>query len=712
MDNTTKAAPRTASICVGLVALTLAAFWPVVRNGFVSFDDTAYITENGRVLAGLNWDNVRWAFGTVYFGNWHPLTWLSLMFDVELFGLDPAFHHLHSLLLHAASVVLLFLALKRMTGATWPSALVAAFFAVHPLRVESVAWAAERKDVLSVFFGMLSLWAYARYVEQSKVQSLKPKVGDAEPKVGATGVECRVSGAGVHNPESEITEHGTPNTHHFSSFKFQVSRFYLLSLLFFALSLMSKAMLVTLPFVLLLLDFWPLERFEIKNQKSKIESCISLPPLRLLFEKLPFFAMSALSTVVGFSAMSDAGGFSSYPRFGLGYRLAHTVWGYLGYLGKLVLPVNLALPYPPPARLGAGQIALAVSILGFVSLGALLLLRRRPYLAVGWFWFLGVLFPVSTVVRSGLEDIADRYTYFASIGFFIALTWGLIECTKESRCLTMTARFLAVAALGACLQLSNLQVTYWRDSERLYRHALSVSPNSFVAHNGLGSELFKQGKVDDAIQQCQTAVEIEPGYDPAHSNLGRFFAAKKDYESAIAHFELALKLSPRDPHPRNNFGNVLFLLGRNEEALAQFAEVVRLDPNHAEAHNNLALACRRLGRTAEAIPHFRQAIQLKPDFAAAFNNLAWILATHPDAQFRNGPEAVQLATRACELTRYEQPVVLATLAAAYAETGRFPEAVSFAERAQERAGSGQNEVTQKLSAMLVSFRAGQPYHAD
>ena len=679
MDNTTKAASRPAAIFVGLAALTLAAFWPVLHNGFISFDDTAYVTENGRVLAGLNWDNVRWAFGTDYFGNWHPITWLSLMLDVELFGLEPGLHHLHSLLLHAGSVVVLFLALKRMTATTWPSALVAALFAAHPLRVESIAWAAERKDVLSVFFGILSLWAYAQYAQHLQIKNQKSKI-----KI-----------------------------------------YYPLSLLFFALALMSKAMLVTLPFVFLLLDYWPLERFATKNQKSKIK--ILFP---LLVEKLPFFAMSAVSTVIGFSAMSAAGGFSSYPRFGLGYRLAHTVCGYLEYLTKLLLPVNLALPYPPPVRLGVGHIALAVTILALISIGALFLVRSRPYLGVGWLWFLGALFPVSTVVRSGLEDVADRYTYFPSIGFFVMVVWSLSEASNRwsvasSRNTGPPSRFtslaslsnpgaalLASAVLVALVLASNHQVAYWHDSERLYRHALDVSPNSFVAHNGLGSELFKQGKVEEAIQECQTAVQIEPGYDPAHSNLGRFFASKKDYDSAIAHFELALKLSPRDPHPRNNFGNVLFLLGRNDEALDQFAEVVRLDPGHAEAHNNLALALRRLGRTAEAIPHFRQAIRLKPDFVAAFNNLAWTLATQPDAQLRNGLEAVQMATRACELTRYEQPVLLATLAAAYAETGQFAEAISFAERSQERAGGGQNELTQRLPAMLEAFRASRPYHAD
>jgi tetratricopeptide (TPR) repeat protein len=668
------AARRTILICISLAILTVATFWQVTGNGFVNFDDPNYVTENGRVLAGLNWDNVKWAFSTDYFGNWHPITWLSHMLDVQLFGLNPGWHHLHSVFLHAGSVVLLFLALLRMSRVTWPSAFVAALFAIHPLRVESVAWVAERKDVLSVFFAMLSLWAYAHYVQSptSKVLSL-----------------------GTDAPRT---------TPHASRFTFHSSCYYVLSLLCFALALMSKAMMVTLPFVFLLLDYWPLRRFQLATLRSQPSHL-----RRLVWEKAPFLAMSAASTVLGFSLLRHAGAIAEAPASGVWDRLANTGYGYLGYLSKMVWPVNLVLPYPRPAQVSAGELLLIATIIAMGSIGALLLLRRRPYVAVGWFWFLGGLLPVSGVFRLGPQAMADSYTYFPCIGFFIALTWSLADAVGQWRWRPAAGGCLAAAVLTACILATNRQLAYWRDSERLFQHALAASRGNYAAHTGLSFELFKQGKVDEAIKECKTAVQLDPRYDPAHSALGRYFAEKKDYESAIAHCETAIKLHPGDLKARNNLGNVLFLEGRYAVAKTQFAEVLRLDPNHTDAHNNLALTCQKLDQTAEAIAQFRQAIQLRPGFAAALNNLAWILATSPEPQFRNGSEAVRLATEACDSTQFAQPNMLGTLAAAYAEAGQFHEAIALAEQAQERAGTGQNPLQDRLGAMIASFSAGHPY---
>ena len=696
---------RTVFICLSLAAVTLATFWPVVGNGFINFDDNAYVTENRRVLAGLNWENVKWAFSTGYFGNWHPITWLSHMLDVQLFRLNPGLHHLHSVFLHAGSAVLLFLALKQMSRAAWPSAFVAALFALHPLRVESIAWAAERKDVLSVFFALLSLWAYARYVE-AKGKEESAKQPTPEVAASASGTP-NFENSKAQSPGMSIEE-APPSSHT----RGQLILYYLLALTSFALALMSKAMMVTLPFVFLLLDYWPLGRLRLSTINTPPSTTAQPSTLgRLVWEKAPFFAMSVASTILGFMLLRHAGATREVPGFGVWDRLALTAHGYLGCLSKLVCPVNLILPYLRPTRVPAEEVLLVATLIALGSLGAVVLLKRRPYVAVGWLWFLGALLPVSGIFRLGPQALADRYTYFPSIGFFLVLTWGLADIAHHWRWRPAAAGCLAATVLTACALASNRQAGYWRNNERLYRHTLAVNRDNYVAHNGLGFELFQQGKVDEAIRECQMAVQIEPRYDPAHSNLGRFFAEKKDYASAIAHFETALNLSPRDSKPRNNLGNVLFVQGRYAEAMAQFAEVVRLDPGHAEAHNNLGLTCQKLGQTAEAIAQFRQAIQLRPDFTAALNNLAWILATSPESQFRDGNEAVRLATQACEVTQFVHPATLATLAAAYAERGEFREAMALAEQAQERVGSGQNPLKDRLAAMIASFRAGQPYRA-
>jgi protein O-mannosyl-transferase len=675
-------------ICLALASLTWAALWPIVGNGFVNFDDPAYIYENGRVQAGLNWDNVKWAFSTGYFGNWHPMTWLSHMLDVQLFGLDAGLHHLHSLGLHTGSVLLLFLALQRMTRAVWASAFAAALFAVHPLRVESVAWAAERKDVLSVFFGVCAIWAYARYVEQSTVHGTQST---------------------VHTPVANGSQ--SPPTSHVPRFTFHAALFYLLSLSCFALALMSKAMLVTLPFALLLLDYWPLGRF------CRLESTVRSPQPTVrgpcsafvIWEKLPFFMLSIASAATGFLLLRHAGAITEGSAFGIGDRVGYMAYGYLGYLAKVICPINLVLPYPRPPHVPASMVLSALAIGSLGSGLALALVGRRPYLVVGWFWFVGCLLPVSGLVSLGPQALADRYTYFPSIGLCIAFAWGMADLARTWRWRPAISGSLAAALLTACVLASHRQTAYWHDSESLYRHGLAVNGDNCVAHNGLGHELFRQGKVDEAIRECEDAVRIDPRYDPAYSNLGRFFAEKRDYAAAITNLETAISLSPRDTKPRNNLGNVFYLQGRYPEAKAQFTEALRLDPGHTDALNNLGLVCEKLGQPGEAIRSFRQAIALRPDFVAAVNNLAWLLATCPDGQYRDGAEAVRLATQACELTRYANPNTLATLAAAYAEAGQVTDAIGLAEQAQARVGEGPGELKERLGAMIRSFRAHAPY---
>jgi tetratricopeptide (TPR) repeat protein len=659
----------------------------------VNFDDPAYVSENGRVLAGLSWDNVKWAFTTGYFGNWHPLTWLSHMLDVQLFGLDPGLHHLHSLLLHTGSVLLLWLALQRMTQAVWCSAFAAALFAVHPLRVESVAWAAERKDVLSVFFGMAALWAYACYAQQSVVRSQSSVVGT---RCGTAG---RVRSAAATGYQPDTPYHALRITLH-------ALFYYLLSLSCFALALMSKAMLVTLPFVFLLLDYWPLRRFHALADSPK-----GFSRWQPVWEKVPFFILSLASSASGFLLLRQAGAITETSTFGLWDRMAYTAYGYLGHLGKVVCPVNLVLPYPRPAHVSA-MVVIGAATVGVLGSGlALALVRRRPYFAVGWFWFLGCLVPVSGLLRLGPQAMADRYTYLPSVGLCIAFAWSVADLARSYRWRPAVLAWLAAGLLGACVLASNRQASFWHDSERLYGHALAVNSENCVAHNGLGYELFRQGKVDEAIRECQQAVRIDPRYDPAYSNLGRFFAEKHDYPAAIAQLETALRLSPRDTKSHNNLGNVLYLQGRHMEAKRQFAEVLRLDPGHTDALNNLGLVNQKLGQPDDAVPCFRKAIELRPDFTVALNNLAWLLATSPDAQYRDGPEALRLATRACELTHYANPNTLATLAAACAETGQTGEALDLVRQAQQRMGEDAGELKERLAAMMQAFSANQPYRA-
>jgi Flp pilus assembly protein TadD len=691
-----KTTRRTVLIVVLLGGITLAAFWPVVHNDFVNYDDTAYVTENPHVLAGLSLANAGWVFRTSCLGNWHPLTMLSHMMDVQLFGLNPGWHHCSSLCFHVANTVLLFLLLRRLTSRVWPSAFVAALFALHPLHVESVAWVSERKDVLSTFFGLLSLLAYARFAEvqsrETEVQSPMSKVQGWEPEVQGSRFEVQGS-------------------------KLPASFFYVLSLFLFALGLMCKAMVVTLPFVMLLLDFWPLRRFQLPRLwtldfrlRTSSPHPSTIPPLRLILEKLPFFALAVVVTCVSVLLLSQAGATNEVADIGLGNRLARSLVAYQHYLIKTIWPANLALPYLRPAQWPLWETLSAAAVVGAVSFGTLWQGRRRPYLLVGWFWFLGTLVPVIGLIPVGAHAMADRYTYFPLIGLFVALVWTATEIAPGGRYQPAALAAVGVGVLLVCAVVTSQQVRLWRNSETLFLHAAEVTRGNYVAHNGVGLHYFKQGRVDEAVRQYAAALQMNPLYDAAHSNLGRALAGQRRYDEAVTHFETALSLRPDDVKTRNNLGNVLAQQGRHAEAVREFEEALRLNPDHVTAHNNVAISYKKLGRIGEAIAHYREAIRLQPDSVEAINNLAWLLAAHPDAQFRNGAEAVPLATRACELTKYQNPVALTTLAAAYAETGQFQTAISFAERAQELAKGSQGALAERLSAMLEAFRAGRPYY--
>ena len=552
-------------LAAALALVTLALYWPALRCGFINYDDNDYVTANIHVQNGLTWDGFQWAFLNPVSSNWHPLTMLSHMLDCQIFGLAPWGHHLTSVLLHALNGVLVFILLRQMTGAIGRSLLVAALFAVHPLRVESVAWVAERKDVLSSAFGLLALIFYGRY---------------ARPE--------------IENRKSKIKN-------------------YCLSFLCLALGLMSKAMLVTWPFVLLLLDFWPLGRF----QRSGI--------WRLVREKIPFFALAAAMSVVTFLVQQHGGAMSAGDHIPFGARCGNAMVSYWGYLEKIFWPADLAVfyPYPgywPPTRvLLAGAAILGVSGLLFVRW------RRQPFLLMGWLWFAGTLVPVIGLVQVGEQAMADRYTYLPSLGILILMVWGAGDLTRRWR---PPARSLSVAGLAAvalCLVLTRQQLGCWRDSETLFRHALAVTKNNYIALNNLGTTLSDQGEIDEAIRQFQEAIRLRPNNGAAHNNLGAAFGRKGMAVEAIGQYREAIRLKPNNVTTRCNLGIVLFESGQFELAISQYQAALHLKPDDADIHYNLGAVLAANGQVDSAIQHFQEAIRLRPDYAEARYNLALAL---------------------------------------------------------------------------------------
>ena len=436
-------------IAIALAVITLAAFWRITQNGFINFDDQDYVTENPMVQSGLNAKSFVWAFTTDFAGNWHPLTWLSHELDVQLFGNEAGWHHLTSLLLHTANTLLLFLVLEKMTRALWRSAFVAALFAIHPLHVESVAWVAERKDVLSTFFFLLAIWAYARFAQ---IQNEKLKIKN-----------------------------------------------YLLALLFFAFGLMSKPMLVTTPFVLLLLDYWPLRRFELKtplrNQEARKLSWIP----GFLIEKIPFFILALASSIVTVVVQHRGGAIADVTALPMGVRAGNALVACVSYVRKMFLPVDLAAFYPFPKVFPVSLVAFSALALCGITILAVWRWRRSPYLAVGWFWFLGMLVPVVGLVQVGMQSMADRYTYIPLIGLFIALTWGAWEIFGGRIQYKFIWATVACGILAACFRLTMKQAGYWRDSETLFAHALQVTRNNPVAEYSYGAALVPQNRVDEAF---------------------------------------------------------------------------------------------------------------------------------------------------------------------------------------------------------------------
>jgi tetratricopeptide (TPR) repeat protein len=598
-----------------LMVTTVTLYWPATGHDFVNYDDKEYVLENTHVTGELTWDNVCWAFGSAYAGNWHPVTWISHMLDCEMFGLNPWGHHLTNVLLHALNAVLVFALLQKLTGAASRSLFVAMLFAVHPLRVESVAWVAERKDVLSGFFGLLALLAYAGYGQARETRSQAPEGQERREPIFAGGYGLD----------------------------------YGLALFFFAIGLMSKPMLVTWPLVMLLLDYWPLERF----RRNSV--------WQLVTEKTPFFALAALASVVTFVVQQHEGAVKTVQYLSVGARSGNALVSYCRYLGKLFWPVDLAVFYPHPGLWPLATVLMSGGLILGISVLVLVNRRRAPFLLVGWLWFIGMLLPVIGLVQVGDQALADRYTYLPSLGVLILAIWGTYEGVKSRRCLVIALVMAGAVATVLCMVLTRHQLGYWQDSEALFRHALDVTQDNFLAHAGLGTALAQKGQIEEAISQDQEALRLAPNFPDARYNLGNALDRKGRTEEAISQFQKVIRLQPNNARAHNNLGfalvkqgriekaisqyeaalrinpfyalarynlgNAFYRQGRDDEAIGQYEEVIRLIPDYADAHNDLGLALYRKGRAGEAISQFQEALRLKPDDATARQNLDIVLAT-------------------------------------------------------------------------------------
>ncbi|MGO9136708.1 MAG: tetratricopeptide repeat protein [Syntrophales bacterium] len=621
-------------ICLILTVAVLAAFWQVKNNDFVNYDDPRCVPENVHIQSGFNSNDLKWAFTTSHAGYWQPLTWLSFSMDYQLFGLHAGGYHIVNLLLHIVNSLLLFLILNRMTHALWKSAFVAALFALHPIHVESVAWIAERKDVLSALFWMLTMGAYVLYAEKPGVKK------------------------------------------------------YLLTIFFFALGLMAKPMLVTLPFVLLLLDYWPLGRIRLhqsldvpkiteskkgKKQPKKISGSAKRKegtlPDRSRFlqrswpfirEKIPFFALSVISSIVTAIGQQRVGAMESLEILPIGARIGNALISYIRYIGMTIYPHGLAVFYPHGGTPQSWEVILAAAFLVVATLIIIRLAAKMPYLAMGWLWYLGTLVPVIGIIQVGMQAMADRYTYIPIIGLFVVAAWAVPDIARNWRYRKHILTTGAVIIFSALMFSTWTQVKYWQNSVTLFEHALQVTDNNYLAHNNLGvalndagkkeeatahyreairikpsyenayfnlgNNLSAQGRTDEAVLCYQEALRLRPNYAKAHNNLARLLISKKMFKEAIGHFQEALKTEPTNSGMHYNLGVAWMSIDRFEDAIGEFQEAVIINPRFIEAHNAWGIALARLGKTGEAIDHFRAALRIKPNFREADENLKAALA--------------------------------------------------------------------------------------
>jgi Flp pilus assembly protein TadD len=598
-------------ICVFLAAITWVVFGQTRHFQFINYDDNEYVFRNAQVARGLTMEGITWAFTHVHSANWHPITWLSHMLDGQLYGLNPGGHHFTNVLVHAAGAVLLFLVLRHMTGALWRSAFVAAVFAIHPLRTESVAWVAERKDVLSGLFFMLIIGAYVRY---------------------------------ARGPWS-------------------LGRYAAVFVLF-ALGLMCKPMLVTVPFVLLLLDYWPLDR---RAGEAGLKA-------RPFLEKLPLLGLSLVSCVVTVLAQRSA--IQTSPAISFPMRLGNAVIAYVDYLRQLFWPSDLAILYPwDAARIGWPNIILSILILAAIS-AAVFILRRRRYLVTGWLWYLIMLGPVIGILQVGNQARADRYTYLPQIGLVILLTWGASELCARWRCPVVVPAGFASVILACLIFAAHAQTASWQESETVWLHALACTTDNTIAEENLGGAYHDKGNIREAMMHFERSLLIEPRSAAVHSHLGVCYLEMGQLNESLSHLKTALEIAP----------------------------------NLADAHYNIGNTYLQMGRAKDALLHYDKALEIDPDDTEALNNMAWTLATWPDALVRDGAKAVERAERADSLTMRKNPIIRATLAAAYAEAGRFADAIRTAQQAlQLAAAEGNASRADSIQGQLALYQSSAAY---
>jgi len=638
--------PRVIGLLLALA--TLLAYLPATQDRFINCDDDVYITQNLVVQRGLTWAGVKWAFTTWHASNWHPLTWLSHMADCELFHLNPGGHHFVNVLFHAANATLLFALLFSLTDALWPAAFIAALFAWHPLHVESVAWVSERKDVLSTFFALLSLLSYVRFARKK----------------------------------------------HRADFR--------LAVFFFALGLMSKPMLVTLPFVMLLLDYWPLQRIrDCASRARDMRHC--------LLEKWPLFLLAAASSIITFLAQRNEA-VASLAKVPLTLRLENATLAYACYLWKTIWPVHLAVFYPLPKQITWSLPAAAAAVLMLISAAAWRERRRSPWLLVGWLWFLGTLVPVIGLVQVGDQAMADRYGYFPLIGIFIAVTFSIVQWMNGARFLKIAAATTAVLILSACLVLTEIELRHWRDSETLFSHAVAVTRDNAPVHLNLGAALEEQNRPEEALVEYQKALQLDPRRHEIYNNIGKLLNDGGKPDAALNYCLEAVRLDSKSPLSRNNLGIVLMKLGRFDEAMGQFSAAGQLDADYAPPRFLMGKILLKQGHDAEAMPHFHEALRIEPDNLQMLIYVARVLAADENPEIRNGVEALDLATRANQLSGKAQPMALDTLAMALAETGRFNEAAQTEREALNLARTaGREDDDAIMQQRLELYQKRQPW---
>jgi len=669
------------SIIAALAAGVFILYAQTLRFEFVNYDDDQYVFENPHIASGLTWENVRWAFTSGYASNWHPLTWMSHMLDVELFGMSPAGPHGVNAAIHGLNAVLLFIAFLRMTGQRWPSAAVAAIFAVHPLRAESVAWISERKDVLSGLFFFLTLLLYERFVRARTWRS------------------------------------------------------YLAVAVSLALGLMAKPMLVTLPFLLLLLDFWPLRRFDRWHDLA-----------RLSVEKLPLTLIAVASSIITFLVQRASGAVSQLSSISLTGRICNAIVSYAYYLRDVFWPAKLTFFYPHPDSFPAGSISaenlwLSVILLTAITIAALLTLYRAGWFATGWFWFVGTLVPVIGIVQVGAQARADRYTYVTTIGISIVVVYAANSMARRwlwLKPLFATLFFVAIAGLGV---RSFWQIGTWRDSLTLTSHGISIDQNNYAAFNNLGHALDEagdavaaeaayrevlrirpedtialnnvavrlaaRGETREAISLYRAAIRRDPGYTPAIVQLANLYARERRFDAAISLYEQAIERDPTAADAHHNFAATLAEMGRVNDALEPWQRAISLRPNYADAYHGYGLAMVILGRPLDGIANLEKALTIAPDRIETLLRLSWIYATHPDPQLRNTERAELLATTALDLAPHPSATLLDTAATAAAAVGRFDTAVALADRAI--AAASDPPLAAEITARKSLFLAGKPY---